>query len=190
MDRRNPFYRQAALVVRVLPLVARRDEFALKGGTAINLFLRDLPRLSIDIDLTYLPRTPREEALPAIRQGLDAVATDLKATIPRIGVQATDPSATDALRLTLALDGCRIKIEVSPVGAAARSGLPKRGRLPRRSRKAWATPRTDFCRSTISTRARCARRSTGSTRATCSTSRCCRTTKASAGTCSRPFSST
>ena len=115
MDRRNPFYRQAALVVRVLPHVARREEFALKGGTAINLFLRDLPRLSVDIDLTYLPLTPREEALPAIRQGLDAIATDLRATIPGIGVQATDPSATDALQLTLALDGCRIKIEVSPV---------------------------------------------------------------------------
>ena len=115
MDRRNPFYRQASLVVRVLPYVARREEFALKGGTAINLFLRDLPRLSVDIDLTYLPLTPREAALPAIRQGLDAVGTDLRATIPGIGVQATDPSATDALRLDLALDGCRIKIEVSPV---------------------------------------------------------------------------
>ena len=115
MDRRNPFYRQASLVVRVLPHVARREEFALKGGTAINLFLRDLPRLSVDIDLTYLPLTPREEALPAIRQGLDAVGRDLRATIPGIGVQATDPSATDALRLDLALDGCRIKIEVSPV---------------------------------------------------------------------------
>ena len=115
MDRRNPFYRQASLVVRVLPYVARREEFALKGGTAINLFLHDLPRLSVDIDLTYLPLTPREEALPAIRQGLDGVGTDLRATIPGIGVQATDPSATDALRLDLALDGCRIKIEVSPV---------------------------------------------------------------------------
>ena len=115
MDRRNPFYRRAALVVQVLPHVARREEFALKGGTAINLFLRDLPRLSVDIDLTYLPLTPREEALPAIRQGLHAIGTDLRAAIPGIGVQATDPSATDALQLTLALDGCRIKIEVSPV---------------------------------------------------------------------------
>ncbi|MCY4498930.1 MAG: nucleotidyl transferase AbiEii/AbiGii toxin family protein [Rhodospirillaceae bacterium] len=119
MDRGNPFYRQAALVVRALPHVARREEFALKGGTAINLFLRDLPRLSIDIDLAYLPRMPREEALAAIRRGLDAVAADLKSAIPGIGVQATDPSATDALRLTLALNGCRIKIEVSPVARGA-----------------------------------------------------------------------
>ena len=119
MDRRNPFYRQAALVVQALPHVARREEFALKGGTAINLFLRDLPRLSVDIDLTYLPLTPREEALPAIRQGLHAIGTDLRAAIPGIGVQATDPSATDAQQLTLALDGCRIKVEVSPVARGA-----------------------------------------------------------------------
>ena len=115
MDKRNPFYRQAELVVRVLPHVARREEFALKGGTAINLFLREMPRLSIDIDLTYLSRTHRAEALPEIRQGLEAVGMDLKAAIPGIGVQATHPSVTDALRLDLVLDGCRIKIEVSPV---------------------------------------------------------------------------
>ncbi len=119
MDRRNPFYPQAALVVRVLPYVARREEFALKGGTAINLFLRDLPRLSIDIDLTYLPRLPRAEALPAIRLGLDRVAADLKAAIPGVGARATDPSVTDALRLDLAVDGCRIKVEISPVARGA-----------------------------------------------------------------------
>ena len=67
MDRRNPFHRQAELVVRVLPHVARRDEFALKGGTAINLFLRNLPRLSVDVDLACLPRSPRQQAYDLIR---------------------------------------------------------------------------------------------------------------------------
>lgn len=52
----NDVYRQqAALLVRMLPFVAEEGCFALKGGTAINLFLRDMPRLSVDIDLTYLP---------------------------------------------------------------------------------------------------------------------------------------
>ena len=46
---------QVALLIRALPLVAEEPAFALKGGTAINLFMRDLPRLSVDIDLTYLP---------------------------------------------------------------------------------------------------------------------------------------
>ena len=47
----NPFYRQVVLLVELLPLVVREPCFALKGGTAINLFVRDLPRLSVDIDL-------------------------------------------------------------------------------------------------------------------------------------------
>jgi len=41
--------------LQVLPHIAKRKIFALKGGTAINLFVRDMPRLSVDIDLTYLP---------------------------------------------------------------------------------------------------------------------------------------
>ena len=54
LDRSNPYFRQVELIVRVMPLVAREPGFALKGGTAINLFVRDLPRLSVDIDLAYL----------------------------------------------------------------------------------------------------------------------------------------
>ena len=46
------YKRQVALLIRVLPLVTEEACFALKGGTAINLFVRDLPRLSVDIDLT------------------------------------------------------------------------------------------------------------------------------------------
>jgi hypothetical protein len=54
------FEAQVALLVRVLPHVATETCFALKGGTAINLFVRDLPRLSVDIDLVYLPIENRE----------------------------------------------------------------------------------------------------------------------------------
>ena len=51
----NIYYRQVQLLVQILPLVAEESCFALKGGTAINLFIHDLPRLSVDIDLVYLP---------------------------------------------------------------------------------------------------------------------------------------
>ena len=51
----SPFYGQVELLLRVLPLVAKEEVFALKGGTAINLFVRNMPRLSVDIDLTFLP---------------------------------------------------------------------------------------------------------------------------------------
>jgi len=56
------YFQQVRLLVEVLPAVAAEDCFALKGGTAINLFLHDLPRLSVDIDLTYLPIRPAAEA--------------------------------------------------------------------------------------------------------------------------------
>ena len=60
------YRRQAALLVRTIPLVATETCFALKGGTAINLFVRDMPRLSVDIDLTYLPVEDRATSLANI----------------------------------------------------------------------------------------------------------------------------
>jgi hypothetical protein len=57
---------QVALVVRILPLLASEPAFALKGGTAINLFWRDLPRLSVDLDLTYRPLADRLTSLAAL----------------------------------------------------------------------------------------------------------------------------
>lgn len=55
MGANHPFAEQVRLLVALLPSVAKQASFALKGGTAINLFLRDMPRLSVDIDLAYLP---------------------------------------------------------------------------------------------------------------------------------------
>jgi hypothetical protein len=70
MPFRDAYHRQAALLVRVLPHVAEEKAFALKGGTAINLFIRNMPRLSVDIDLTYLPVQERAASLAAIEAAL------------------------------------------------------------------------------------------------------------------------
>jgi predicted nucleotidyltransferase component of viral defense system len=50
-----------ALLVRIPPQIAEEAAFVLKGGTAINPFIRNMPRLSVDIDLTYVPAQPRPE---------------------------------------------------------------------------------------------------------------------------------
>ena len=68
------YRRQVGLLIRVLPLVAQEQVFALKGGTAINLFIRDLPRLSVDIDLTYLPVAGRPESLADIGAAMKRIA--------------------------------------------------------------------------------------------------------------------
>lgn len=63
MDKESPYYNQVMLLMKTLPLIAEEPVFALKGGTAINLFIRDFPRLSVDIDLAYLPLDARDLAL-------------------------------------------------------------------------------------------------------------------------------
>ncbi len=68
------YRRQAALLVRTIPLVAEERCFALKGGTAINLFVRDMPRLSVDIDLTYLPIADRTTSLMEIDAAMCRIA--------------------------------------------------------------------------------------------------------------------
>jgi predicted nucleotidyltransferase component of viral defense system len=80
------FFRQAELLLRVLPLVNQEDVFALKGGTAINFFLRDLPRLSVDIDLTYLPINDREAALSDIDKALLQISERVGKTIPGVSI--------------------------------------------------------------------------------------------------------
>jgi hypothetical protein len=60
----TPYFKQVELMLKTIPHVTAETCFALKGGTAINLFVRDMPRLSVDIDLAYLPvEEPRETAL-------------------------------------------------------------------------------------------------------------------------------
>jgi hypothetical protein len=79
----NAIYRkQVALLVRTLPLIAEQDCFALKGGTGINLFVRDMPRLSVDIDLAYLPISDRETALGNIDAALRSIETRIIRVVP------------------------------------------------------------------------------------------------------------
>ena len=105
---------QARLLVRVLPYVAREKVFALKGGTAINLFLRPMPRLSVDIDLTYLPITGREESLADCRQALARIGQGLESTSPQIAT-VQQIAGKEGLRLLVSEGRTRIKVEVNPV---------------------------------------------------------------------------
>ena len=77
MDTNNIYYKQVQLLMSVLPTVAKQTCFALKGGTAINLFVRDLPRLSVDIDLTYIEKGNRNESLNKIKQAMQSIEADV-----------------------------------------------------------------------------------------------------------------
>ncbi|MFA5687993.1 MAG: nucleotidyl transferase AbiEii/AbiGii toxin family protein [Kiritimatiellales bacterium] len=80
----NPAYKkQVQLLLEILPLIQQHKNFALKGGTAINLFIQDMPRLSVDIDLAWLPLIPRAEALSGISASLEELTEEISAKLPR-----------------------------------------------------------------------------------------------------------
>ena len=84
---RDAYRAQVELLIRCLPAVASAPDFAIKGGTAINLFLRNMPRLSVDIDLTYLPISDRDTALTGIRTQLAKITEALRRTVPGVNIQ-------------------------------------------------------------------------------------------------------
>ena len=73
------YRQQVELLLDILPFVRQETCFALKGGTAINLFVRDFPRLSIDIDLAYLPIEPRDMFLSNLTHVMLHLAETLEA---------------------------------------------------------------------------------------------------------------
>jgi len=102
------------LLLNIAPDVFDNDIFAMKGGTAINLFLRDMPRLSVDIDVVYLPwQTPRDEALQAINQELAAIAQ----RVEPLGVQTRLTRSKDLgdTKLIAENESSQEKVEVNVV---------------------------------------------------------------------------
>ncbi len=78
----SPFFKQADLVVQLIPFVNAETCFALKGGTAINFFVRNFPRLSVDIDLVYVPVEDRETTLRGINGALQRIADRIRRSMP------------------------------------------------------------------------------------------------------------
>lgn len=102
----------ARLLTRVAPLVLVDHTFALKGGTAINLFVRDMPRLSVDLDLVFPDHTvPRAEALKRINEAIRQSVARLK----RQGFQTHAPASADAgeTKLLVRQGAIQVKIEVN-----------------------------------------------------------------------------
>jgi len=105
------YKRQAALLLNVLPEVAKEKCFALHGGTAINLFVRDMPRLSVDIDLTYLPIEDRNTSITQIAEALERVKANIERVIPKVRVI----HRKDAAKLQISANGVDVKMEVNLV---------------------------------------------------------------------------
>ncbi|MCG5493116.1 nucleotidyl transferase AbiEii/AbiGii toxin family protein [Ectothiorhodospira variabilis] len=104
------------LLVDILPVLAKETRFALKGGTAINLFEHDLPRLSVDIDLTWLPVQDFEADVAAISAALEQLAETLRARPLQLQVQTSGGANTGGItRLICSRGRARVQIETTPV---------------------------------------------------------------------------
>ena len=106
------YKKQVALLLSVLPEVAKEKCFALHGGTAINLFVREMPRLSVDIDLTYVPIEDRATSFINIAKTLEKIKATIEATIPSVIVSHKQEIG----KLLISVPGADIKLEVNQIG--------------------------------------------------------------------------
>lgn len=108
------YINQADLLLQVIPHIATEKTLALKGGTAINLFLRNMPRLSVDIDLTYLPIDGRDTALTNISDSLTRIRERITKSIPGIIVNNHTIEGND-IKLFVQSQKAQIKVEVNTI---------------------------------------------------------------------------
>lgn len=102
----------ARLLTRVAPLIFTDNSFALKGGTAINMFVRDMPRLSVNLDLVFFDhRLVREQALQRINAAIRQASGRLKS----MGFQThvATPAGTGETKLLIRRSGLEVKVEVN-----------------------------------------------------------------------------
>lgn len=114
------------LLLEAAPHIFRSNLFALKGGTALNLFVRDMPRLSVDIDVVYTPhQSGREDALKEISSQLVACMTHLEAGGLQAEVLRT--RVGDEVKMLVRRDRIQVKVEVNHVFRGTVLPIEKRG---------------------------------------------------------------
>ena len=106
---KDRYKKQVALLLRIMPSVYKIKDFAVHGGTAINLFHKNMPRYSVDIDLTYIPIADRDSSLKSINQKLQEIRSNIEKSIPGIIVK----HKPEVWKLLCTLGDATIKIEVN-----------------------------------------------------------------------------
>lgn len=111
----NRYYKQVKLLIEALPIVMEDQDLALKGGTAINLFIRNMPRLSVDIDLTFLPILDRKVSMDLINEKMATIADKLENKIFGSSVKIVDTKDHICRNIQLYNGESIIKIEINHV---------------------------------------------------------------------------
>ncbi|MDY3979549.1 MAG: nucleotidyl transferase AbiEii/AbiGii toxin family protein [Tidjanibacter sp.] len=108
----NDIYRsRVELLLRIVPIITAEECFAIHGGTAINLFVKELPRYSVDIDLTYIPVENGSTSLANISRHLQHIADGITKAVKGVRI---DPR-WDTSKLLCDYRGSKVKIEVNQI---------------------------------------------------------------------------
>lgn len=100
------------LLLNIVPVIFQSPRFAMKGGTALNLFVQDLPRLSVDIDVVFVPYQPnRDHALVQIGQDLNTAKAQLQAIGYTADIRTTRTG--DEVKLFVSNERAQVKVEVN-----------------------------------------------------------------------------
>jgi len=110
----NPYYQQVVLLIELLPIVAQETCFSLKGSPAIDVFVPNMPRLSVDIDLTYLPVHDRRTSLREVGAALERLAISIEGKWSRVRIDRHSAEG-QVFKLIVWRGNAQVKIEVSPV---------------------------------------------------------------------------
>jgi len=114
--KKSIFFKAADLMIDILPEISKEGSFALKGGTAINFFWRDLPRLSIDIDLCYLPLEDRNTSLRNISLTLDRIANSIEKLPKKLRVHRNFAKGDRRIsKLVISNSDTQVKIEPNEI---------------------------------------------------------------------------
>jgi predicted nucleotidyltransferase component of viral defense system len=103
---------QVKLLLSIIPEIAKEKCFALHGGTAINLFIRNMPRLSVDIDLTYLPLENFEISRSSINAALQRIMGSIIKILPEVKINYEERNS----KLYVSIKGVLVKVEVNLTG--------------------------------------------------------------------------
>lgn len=125
------YKQQVSLLLETLPYIAEKEAFAIKGGTALNLFYLDMPRLSVDIDLCYLPIQDRETTFKEIHQLLRELRTDLVKNLNCKVMLSSPLNNKSEVKLLVEKSGVQIKIEPNYILRGALF-LPKKMKLSKK----------------------------------------------------------
>jgi len=114
---KEEYKKQVQLLLDVMPEIAREECFALHGGTAINMFIRNMPRLSVDIDLTYLTLEDFETSRANINAALQRITENVKKILPEVKVNHEEKNS----KLYISRKGILLKVEVNLTGRGSLS---------------------------------------------------------------------